>query len=114
MHVGAHASARMDTTVGHRFVVRQVSNNEVMKEFTVRGGEDRMVVGPPGVRASSTESHEVDDIQFFDAFMADASPKEYAVEGKIHPLVTMLYGRRSTSVGAKFKSLSSRPLDMYW
>ena len=32
----------------------------------------------------------------------------------IHPLVQMLNGPRSTSVGAKFKSLSSRPLDMFW
>ena len=33
---------------------------------------------------------------------------------KQHPLVRMMHGAKSTSVGAKFKSLSSRPLDIHW
>lgn len=92
MDVGPGLSARMDSTSGHRFVARQLTDNQVLHRFTARAGSSSIRIAPP----------------------AQASAPASTGPGRVHPLVTLMHGRKSTSVGAKFKSLSSRTLDMYW
>ena len=93
MDIGAGLSARMDSTNGHRFVVRQIEDNEVLYQFTARAGSSSIHITPPIQKENLAPS---------------------GTTGRVHPLVTLMHGRKSTSVGAKFKSLSSRTLDMYW
>ena len=38
----------------------------------------------------------------------------YSFVNRPHPLVVSIAGSRTTAVSAKFRSLSSRPLDMWW